>query len=185
VSDVEAIVPLAHGFEEIEAVAIIDVLRRAGIAVAVAGVGGLEITGSHGISITCDRRIEACDPSGAAAVVLPGGMPGTRNLGESTQVVGLVGAVAAAGGLVAAVCAAPTILNALGLLEGRRATSHPAHADEMDRCRYVEEAVVTDGNVVTSRGAGTSIAFAATVVSRLRDPGVARDVLARMVAPID
>ena len=183
--DIEAIVPLADGFEEIEAVAVIDVLRRAGVAVFVAGVGGSRITGSHGICIACDGEIEAVDPSGVAAVVLPGGMPGARNLGESTHVLGAVRAVAAAGGLVAAVCAAPTILNGLGLLDGRRATSHPAHAAEMDRCRYVEDAVVEDGNVITSRGAGTSIAFAGAVVSRLRDPGTAGDVLARMVFPID
>jgi 4-methyl-5(b-hydroxyethyl)-thiazole monophosphate biosynthesis len=177
------IVPLAEGFEEIEAVAVIDILRRADIPVTVAGVGATEITGSHGIRIACDRRIEDCDAATVAAVVLPGGMPGSRNLGESAHLAALIGSAAGAGRLVAAICAAPTVLNRLGLLEGHRATSHPNHAGEMDRCQYVESPVVTDRNVITSRGAGTAVAFAAEVVAHLVDRDTAAAILVAIQVP--
>jgi len=174
-----ALVPLAEGFEEIEAVTIIDVLRRAGIDVTVAAVGDMRPTGSHGISIECDAPLAACDREEMDAVVLPGG-PGTRRLLESLEVRAVVMRAAARGALVAAVCAAPTVLEACGLLKGKRATSHPDHAPEMKSCIYVEEAVVEDGNIITSRGAGTSIEFAAAVVKRLAGENAARDILARI-----
>jgi 4-methyl-5(b-hydroxyethyl)-thiazole monophosphate biosynthesis len=175
-----AIVPLAAGFEEIEAVTVIDILRRVGVEVVVAGIGGDAITGSHGITVSCDARVEAVDPAGADAIVLPGGMPGARNLGESGAVRALVTEMAAAGKLVAAVCAAPTVLAACGVTDGRRATSHPAHAAEMGACRYDEAAVVEDGNVITSRGAGTTIEFAAAIAARLAGAEAAREVLERI-----
>ncbi len=174
-----ALVPLAEGFEEIEAVTIIDVLRRAGIDVTVAAVGDMRPTGSHGISIECDAPLEACDREEMEAIVLPGG-PGTMRLRESARVRDVVMRFAARGAVVAAVCAAPVVLEACGLLEGRRATSHPDLAAEMKSCRYVEESVVEDGNIITSRGAGTSIEFAAAVVKRLAGENAARDILARI-----
>jgi 4-methyl-5(b-hydroxyethyl)-thiazole monophosphate biosynthesis len=176
----QVIVPVADGFEEIEAVVVIDILRRAGLEVVVAGVTGTAVTGSHAITIQCDALIEECDLDAAHAIVLPGGMPGTRRLRESDAVRRALVRVSGAGKLVAAVCAAPTVLEAAGLLDGKRATSHPAHAREMKRCRYEETAVVEDGNVITSRGAGTSIEFAAAVVRRLCGDDVARDVLERI-----
>lgn len=174
-----AMVPLAEGFEEIEAVTIIDILRRGGIEVTVAGVGGMRPTGSHGISIECDAPIEACALEPMDAIVLPGG-PGTRVLRESGAVRDAVTRHAERGALVAAICAAPTVLEAVGLLRGKRATSHPDQASEMKSCRYEETDVVEDGNIITSRGAGTSIAFAAAVVKRLAGEDVARDILARI-----
>ena len=174
-----ALVPLAEGFEEIEAVTIIDVLRRAGIDVTVAAVGDMRPTGSHGISIECDAPLGACDHENMDAIVLPGG-PGTRRLRESPELRDTVMRFAARGALIAAVCAAPTVLEACGLLQGKRATSHPDHASEMKSCRYVEEDVVEDGNIITSRGAGTSIEFAAAVVKRLAGEDAARDILARI-----
>jgi 4-methyl-5(b-hydroxyethyl)-thiazole monophosphate biosynthesis len=174
-----AMVPLAEGFEEIEAVTIIDILRRGHIDVTVAGVGGMRPAGSHQISIECDAPIEACLGEQYDAVVLPGG-PGTRVLRESAAVRDVITLHARRGALVAAVCAAPTVLEAAGLLEGNRATSHPDHARELKSCRYVEDDVVEDGNIITSRGAGTSIAFAAAVVKRLAGEDAARDILARI-----
>jgi 4-methyl-5(b-hydroxyethyl)-thiazole monophosphate biosynthesis len=174
------VVPLAQGFEEIEAIAVIDVLRRAGVRVTVVAVeaaDGLSVTGSHDVSVTCDARVEDCDPATVDAIVLPGGMPGTTGLGRSDAVGGLVRALDAQERLVAAICAAPTVLNAAGVLEDRRATSHPGHEAEMDRCHYVEDAVVVDGHVITSRGAGTAIAFAAAVVEELAGPEAAAGVL--------
>lgn len=174
------VVPVADGFEEIEAVVVIDILRRAGLEVVVAGVGGTMVTGAHAIMLRCDARIEDCDFAAVHAIVLPGGMPGTLRLGESPELRRALSAVFGAGKLVAAVCAAPTVLESCGILEGRRATSHPAHAGEMRRCRYEESAVVEDGNVITSRGAGTSIEFAAAVVRYLVGDAAARDVLERI-----
>jgi 4-methyl-5(b-hydroxyethyl)-thiazole monophosphate biosynthesis len=178
-----AIVPLAPGFEEIEAVAIIDILRRAGVRVTVAGLGGGAVTGSHGIRIECDARVEECDAGTADAVCLPGGMPGAAHLRESADVGRLLAEASEAGRLLAAVCAGPTVLNAAGLLEGRRATSHPAHQNEMDRCIYAEDPVVEDGNVITSRGAGTAIEFAAAVVRRLVSGEAADEILRRIEFP--
>jgi len=174
-----AMVPLADGFEEIEAVTIIDMLRRGGIDVTVAGVGSMRPTGSHGISIECDAPVEACALEAMDAIVLPGG-PGTRVLRESASVRAAVLAFASRGALVAAVCAAPTVLESCGLLKGKRATSHPDHAHEMKSCRYEESDVVEDGNIITSRGAGTSIEFAAAVVRKLAGEDAARDILARI-----
>jgi protein deglycase len=174
-----AVVPLAEGFEEIEAITIIDILRRARLDVTVAGVGGMQVTGSHAIHVQCDALIEDVDFDGVDAIVLPGG-PGTRVLREHAAVREGVLRVASHHRLVAAVCAAPTVLEACGLLKGKRATSHPDHAHELRSGRYEESAVVEDGNIITSRGAGTSIAFAAAVVSRLAGEDVARDILARI-----
>jgi 4-methyl-5(b-hydroxyethyl)-thiazole monophosphate biosynthesis len=174
-----ALVPLAEGFEEIEAVTIIDILRRAHIDVTMAGVGGMRPTGSHGISVECDAPLDALRQERFDAVVLPGG-PGTRLLLESLEVRETVMKLAAQGSLVAAVCAAPTVLEACGLLNGKRATSHPDQAPEMKSCIYVEESVVEDGNIITSRGAGTAIAFAAAVVKKLAGEDAARDILARI-----
>jgi 4-methyl-5(b-hydroxyethyl)-thiazole monophosphate biosynthesis len=174
-----ALVPLAEGFEEIEAVTIIDILRRAHIDVTMAGVGGMRPTGSHGISVECDAPLDALRRERFDAVVLPGG-PGTRRLLESLEVRETVMKLAAQGSLVAAVCAAPTVLEACGLLNGKRATSHPDQAPLMKSCIYVEESVVEDGNIITSRGAGTAIAFAAAVVKKLAGEDAARDILARI-----
>ena len=174
-----AVVPLADGFEEMEAITIIDILRRADIHVTIAGVSGVRATGSHGIQVECDAPIEACDFETVDAIVLPGG-PGTALLRQSARVRESVMRVAARGKLVAAVCAAPTVLEACGLLRGKRATSHPDHAEEMRSCIYEESAVVEDGQFITSRGAGTSIEFAAAVVKRLAGEDVARNILARI-----
>ncbi|HXV13228.1 MAG TPA: DJ-1 family glyoxalase III [Candidatus Krumholzibacteria bacterium] len=172
------IVPIANGFEEIEAVVIVDILRRAGLDVVVAGVEGADAIGSHDIALRCDVMLDECDR--ADAIVLPGGMPGSKRLRESDAVRSWVTRLNAEGKLVAAICAAPTVLESCGVLEGRRATSHPSHADEMKRCVYQTADVVTDGNVVTSRGAGTAIAFAAEVVRHLVDDATANEILARI-----
>ena len=175
-----AVVPLADGFEEIEAITVIDILRRAGIKVTVAGVDAASATGSHGIRVECDTVFAADTCDGADALVLPGGMPGSRRLRESAPVRDAVIRMATQGRLIGAICAAPTVLEACGILRGRRATSHPDHAHEMRDCRYEETAVVEDGNVITSRGAGTSIDFAAALVRRLAGEDTARDILARI-----
>jgi 4-methyl-5(b-hydroxyethyl)-thiazole monophosphate biosynthesis len=159
-----ALVLLAEGFEEIEAVTIIDVLRRADVAVTTASLGKSPVTGSHGIALVADRALDAVAVSDFDAVVLPGG-PGAKHLKEDARVQALLKQAASAGKVVAAVCAAPIALEAAGLLAGRRATSYPGH--ELPSARYSEERVVVDGNVVTSRGPGTALEFSLALAEKL------------------
>jgi 4-methyl-5(b-hydroxyethyl)-thiazole monophosphate biosynthesis len=174
-------VPLAPGFEEIEAVTIIDVLRRGGITVTVAGTVQGPITGSHGITITPDTTIDQVNPDALDMIALPGGMPGTLNLRDSPSVRMLVERVAARGRYTAAICAAPMVLAAAGLLTGKRVTSHPSVREQITGSAYCEEAVVEDGTVVTSRGPGTAIAFALRLVSLLAGDETAARLRAAMV----
>lgn len=163
-----ALVPVAEGFEEIEAAATIDILRRGGIEVVVAGVGGGVIRGSRGIRILADMKIDEMGAEPFDLVALPGGMPGTRNLAESPAVLAAVKSHAEAGRLVAAICAAPTVLQTCGLLDGKRVTSHDSVQDRFPRSTYVTDRVVVDGNIVTSRGAGTAVEFALKLVEILQ-----------------
>ncbi|NIM18875.1 MAG: DJ-1 family protein [Candidatus Latescibacteria bacterium] len=176
------IVPLAEGFEEIEAVAVIDILRRADVEVVIAGVGGKEITGSHGIRIVCDTPIEECDPRRSEGIVLPGGLPGTTNLKKSDALEELLRDASNRSKMIAAICAAPTVLDSLGILKGKKATCHPNHSSELVECIYVEAPVVIDGNIITSRGAGTAVAFAAELVRILAGDEKAEGILEGIVA---
>ncbi|OHD55249.1 MAG: thiamine biosynthesis protein ThiJ [Spirochaetes bacterium GWF1_51_8] len=163
----KVIVPLAEGFEEIEAVTIIDILRRAKIEVAVAGLKFGATAGSHGIAVTPDVRIEDVNSAEYDMIVLPGGQPGTKNLKGSHSVLSLVKEFYAKGKLVGAICAAPTVLHEAGILKDKKATSFPGYEPEMPDANYVSETVVWDGNIVTSRGPGTAAAFALSIVAKL------------------
>lgn len=160
-----ALVLLAEGFEEIEATAIVDVLRRSGVTVTTAALGTSPVRGSHGISLVADRSLEGVDAATFDAVVLPGGMPGAKHLKEDPRVLALVAKAAHAGKVVAAVCAGPIALAAAGVLAGRRATAFPGY--ELEGARFSEERVVVDDNVITSRGPGTAIEFSLALVERL------------------
>lgn len=167
----KVLVLLAEGFEEIEAVTVIDVLRRAEIDVVSASLNGSEVKGSHGISIVADSTLDEVEEQMFDAVVLPGGMPGARHLRESHAVLNLIREAAHKGKYVAAICAAPTALDVAGVLKGRRATSYPGH--EIPSAEYVEEPVVVDGHIVTSRGPGTAFEFALKLVEKLAGPELA------------
>jgi 4-methyl-5(b-hydroxyethyl)-thiazole monophosphate biosynthesis len=160
-----ALVLLAEGFEEIEAVTIIDVLRRGGVSVTTLAVKASPVRGSHAILIEADGVLDSAANEDFDAVVLPGGMPGAKNLRDDPRVRKLLVQAAERGKLLAAICAAPIALEAAGLLAGKRATSYPGH--ELPSARYVEEAVVVDGKLVTSRGVGTALEFALTLVEQL------------------
>lgn len=175
-------VPLAPGFEEIEAVTVIDVLRRAGVTVVVAGIAPGPITGSHGITVTPDTTLDRVDAETLDMIALPGGMPGTLKLRESAALRDLLAGLSARGRYTAAICAAPMVLAATGLLEGKRATSHPSVRDQLVVASYLEEPVVEDGTVVTSRGAGTAMAFALRLVGLLVDDETAARLRTAMVA---
>ncbi|MBI3767462.1 MAG: DJ-1/PfpI family protein [Deltaproteobacteria bacterium] len=176
-------VPLAPGFEEIEAVTIIDVLRRGGVRVVVAGTEPGPIRGSHAIALTPETTVDAVDAESLDMIALPGGMPGTLHLRENPGVRALVARLAARGCYTTAICAAPIVLAAEGLLVGRHATSHPSVREQITAAVYEEAAVVEDGTVVTSRGAGTAMAFALRLVRLLVDDATAERLRVAMVAP--
>jgi 4-methyl-5(b-hydroxyethyl)-thiazole monophosphate biosynthesis len=171
-----ALVLLADGFEEIEAVTIVDVLRRAEVAVTTAALGKSPVTGAHGIALVADRALDGLSVADFDAVVLPGGMPGSRHLKEDARVLSLLRQAMSTQKTVAAVCAAPIALEAAGVLAGRRATSYPGH--ELPSASYSEERVVIDGNLVTSRGPGTALEFALALVEKLAGADV-KERLAR------
>lgn len=159
------LVPLAEGFEEIEAVTIIDVLRRAGLEVTVAGLKPGHVRGSHGIVLTPDVELGALDLGRFTMVVLPGGMPGTRNLMADERVLGLVRRLHREGKRTAAICAAPLVLHAAGVLRGVAVTSHPSVRKELAGALVQDgPRVVHAGAVITSQGAGTAMEFALDLV---------------------
>jgi len=172
-----ALVILADDFEEIEAITVIDVLRRAGVDVTVAGLLSRYAAGAHGIRVNTDAAL-AETTNEFDAVVLPGGMPGAKTLGDSAAVAAVVCRHFEAGKLVAAICAAPGMaLAKFGVLDGRKATCYPGFEREFPATtEALTDAVVTDGNVVTSRGPGTAMAFALELVSQLCGANVAADL---------
>lgn len=179
------LVPLAEGFEEIEAVTIVDVLRRAGLPVRVAGLVPGPCRGAHGIAVETDCTLDDVDAEEVRVVVLPGGMPGTTNLAEDQRVLRLVRELYGSGRPVAAICAAPLVLQAAGVLGRHRATSHPSVRGSLGEAEVVAEPrVVRDGTLVTSQGPGTAIEFALALVSDLVGPEKARELQGAMLAVV-
>ena len=176
------LVPLAEGFEEIEAVTVIDLLRRAGIDVHTASLDGPRVTGSHGIALMADIALDAAAADDYDMIVLPGGMPGASHLKNDPRVISLLRRFAAEGRYTAAICAAPSVLAHAGLLEERAATSFPGflNADSAPGIRLRDEAVVVDGKVVTSRGAGTAMEFGLALIELLAGPDVRLQVAERL-----
>lgn len=178
-----ALILLAEGFEEIEAITVIDVLRRAEVDVTVAGVTSKDVMGAHGIGVRADGLLVdlVAAPLGNAVVeatrertpafdivILPGGMPGSKHLRDDAKVRQLVIEQNEQQRLVAAICAAPIVLEAAGILNGRMATCFPGF--ELPSARLSQARVVVDGNVITSRGPGTALEFALTIVALLTEP---------------
>jgi 4-methyl-5(b-hydroxyethyl)-thiazole monophosphate biosynthesis len=179
------LVPLAQGFEEIEAVTVVDLLRRAGIEVHTASLDGPQVTGSHGITVAADIALDAAREGDYDMIVLPGGMPGAQHLGADPRVIALLRRMAADGRYVAAICAAPSVLAHAGLLAERAATSFPGflNADSAPGIRLRDDAVVVDGRVVTSRGAGTAMEFGLALVELLEGAVVRGQVQLRLQLP--
>ena len=161
----QAAVLLANGFEEIEAVTIIDVLRRGGITVKSAALEGDSAIGSHDIRVAADCSIDDLDVAELDAVVLPGGLPGAERLRDDARVKQLLQAAAEARKLVCAICAAPIALDAAGVIEGRRATSYPGVS--LQDAEYSTDRVVEEDHIITSRGPGTALEFSLALVRRL------------------
>lgn len=178
-----AVLVLAEGFEEIEAVTPIDVLRRAGVEVVTAGLTGTKVTGAHGLSIEADTTLERA-PADADVVILPGGLPGSENLAGSAAVQALVKTMAEKGKHVAAICAAPgLVLSRTGVLDGKRATCYPGFEKHFGpKTTKSEDRVVVDGKLVTSRGPGTALEFSLALVEQLVGKGKADELKKGMLA---
>lgn len=180
------VVPLAEGFEEIEAVTVIDVLRRADLPLATAAVGcpdaQLLVRGAHGLVVQADMRLEDVDVEQLELLVLPGGQPGTTHLLGEPRIAQLARRMVQRGKPVGAICAAPLVLQAAGLLEGRSATCYPSVKDRMGGTRLVEAPVVVDGLLTTSQGVGTALDFALALVEQLRGAEAADRLAHAMVA---
>jgi len=160
---------LADGFEEIEGLTVVDVLRRGDVDITTVSVTGKpEINGSHGIKVMADILFENADFSEGDMAVLPGGLRGTAALIEHSGVAGVIKEYYEAGKYVAAICAAPTVLGKYGILTGKRATCYPGKEEQLFAGEYVsDEKVVRDGKVITSRGMGTSLDFALALLKEL------------------
>lgn len=153
---------LADGFEETEAITPTDLLKRAGkevITVAVSGRADKIITGSHGITFVCDIHIDECITDGLEAVILPGGKVGTDNLAADSRVAELVRYCSGNGLIIGAICAAPSVLGGLGVLNGRKAVCYPGFESKLTGATVMDVPAVTDGNIITARGAGASLEF--------------------------
>ncbi|MDT8716696.1 DJ-1/PfpI family protein [Clostridium sp. 19966] len=157
---------LVDGFEEIEALTIVDVLRRANVQCDICCVKDYEVTGSHGIAVKADINIDEIDEREYNGVILPGG-PGTENLKNNIRIVNLVKDFYMSGRLTAALCAAPQVLAEAGIVDGKNITSYPAVKERLKNCIYQEEVVVQDGNIITSRGPATSLPFAYAILDYL------------------
>jgi len=163
----KVLVPLAQGCEEIEAVTVIDILRRAKVTVVSAGLDSQPVRASRGVLLVPDTTLDAVLNDSFDMIVLPGGQPGTDNLNADKRIIALLQKMAQQGKHVAAICAAPSVLASAGLLDGKKATSFPKSLDGFARIDLQTSAVVEDGNLVTSRGPGTAMDFALTLVERL------------------
>lgn len=163
----KVLVLLAQGCEEIEAVTVIDVLRRAGIEAVSAGLNDLPVRASRGVMLLPDTTLDAVLGQDFDMIVLPGGQPGTDNLKADKRIITLLQKMAQQGKYIAAICAAPSVLATAGLLDGRKATSYPTCLDDFPKVNLQTAAIVEDGKLITSRGPGTAMDFALTLVERL------------------
>ena len=171
-----AAIILAEGFEEIEALTPVDLLRRAGISVQIVGLESSQITGARGVLVTADILFHELD-SELDVVILPGGMPGSRNLAKHKGLQDLLLKRNKEKKLLAAICAAPALVfGSLGILHGKKYTCYPGMESKVEGGQYSTEAVVKDGNILTSRGVGTAILFSLEIIRLLLGDEKSRDV---------
>lgn len=177
-----ALILLADGFEETEAVVPADVLRRAGKKVITAGISGKIVTGAHGIPVIADCAWEEIKNEKIDCLILPGGMPGTKNLDLSPVTNEAIASTLKNDGRLAAICAAPSVYGKRNLLSGKKATCYPSFGRFLIGAGYVNAPVVTDGNVTTSQGPGTAFDFAFALAALLVSPEAAEKVKSDMLA---
>ena len=175
----KVMVPLANGFEEIEALAIVDILRRAGIQTETVGIVGSVIESSHGVRVMVDKRINEIVPEEYDAIILPGGSPGYKNLARSNRLMEIIKDFNNKNKIIGAICGSPSILAKQGLLDNKKATIYPGNEKLLAYPR--DKAVVTDGNIITSQGPGTAIEFALKIVEKLLDQHTAQRLRRELV----
>jgi len=168
---------LANGFEEIEALYTLDVLRRAGVDIQTVGVSSKTATGSHNIPVICDITADQLPFNGEFdMIILPGGMPGSANLDSDPSVDKYISMANDNGKLICAICAAPYILGKRGLLKGKRATCFPGFEKYLEGAEIVDAGVVKDGNIITGRAMGSAHTFALTILEALKGRSCASDM---------
>lgn len=173
---------IADGCEECEALIQVDMLRRAGIDIDMVSISdSKQVTSARRITFTCDRLMKDFDADAYDGVILPGGMPGTTHLKEDPKVIALVKKYNSEKKLVAAICAAPTVLGAAGILKGKNATCYPGCEDGLTGAVLKTDQVVRDGNIITSRGLGTALPFAGAIIEYLLDAPTAKKILSSVV----
>jgi 4-methyl-5(b-hydroxyethyl)-thiazole monophosphate biosynthesis len=173
---------MADGCEEIEGLTVVDIARRAGLGIEMISIADTkQVTGSHKVTFQADTTKTEADFAGYDGIVLPGGMPGTVHLGEDETVGRVIREFASSGKLVAAICAAPSVLGQAGLLDGKKATCHPGFEEKLTGADCSLDAVVRDGNIITSRGMGTAIPFALEIVRYFLDDAAVDKVKTALV----
>ena len=172
---------LANGFEESEAIVPTDILRRGGVELTVVSITGKkEAISANNIIVVADKLFDDCDFGAADMLILPGGMPGAKNLDEHGQLKDLLLRFSAQGGLIAAICAAPMVLGGLGLLKGCKATCYPGFESKLEGATYTTQPTETDGKIITGRGPGYAYDFGFALLTALMGDTVAKNVKAGM-----
>ena len=169
------------GYEEIEALSVVDVLRRGKVEVLMVGVNGKTVVSGRGISINMDAVIEEVDHSLIDMMVLPGGIPGVNHLEASTLLIEQLKKFKKQNKWIAAICAAPSVLGKAGLLEGEKGTCYPGYEETLIGCKYINQGVVQSGKMITGKGAGYSLAFALELLKVLKGEEIARQVQEAML----
>jgi 4-methyl-5(b-hydroxyethyl)-thiazole monophosphate biosynthesis len=177
----KVVLVLADGFEEVEAMSIIDVLRRAELDTVIAGLHDGPIISTRKVKVLPDMVIDMVKVDDFDMIVLPGGQPGADNMHADERVIQLIKKFAQQNKLIGAICAAPIVLAKAGVLQGKHVTSFPSYRDRFESSLYEEKTVVEDGNILTSRGPGTALAFALAIVERLVGKEKAQKIKAAML----
>ena len=177
----KTLVPIANGSEEMEAVIIVDTLRRAGWEVAVVGLSAGTIKASRGVKLVADADWEQVDPSDFELLILPGGMGGTMAFCEHTGVLQALKDFDAAGKWIGAICAAPMALARAGVLDGKKYTCYPGCEEQIQNGTRLDEIVVVDGHLITSQGPGTAFEFALKLIAELECPNKSAEVRAGLL----
>ena len=172
----------ANGYEEIEALTVVDLTRRAGIETWMVSITDEKtVTGSHGIAVSMDMTLAEVDFEGVDMIVLPGGMPGTLNLEACASLMEQVKAFDATGKYISAICAAPTVFGHLGLLKGKKACCYPGMEDGLEGAEVTYESTATADHILTSRGMGTAIDFGLEIIARFKGQEAADDMAKKIV----
>ena len=172
----------ATGYEEVEALSVVDVLRRGDIEVVMVGVDGKTVVSSHQVSINMDVQIDEVNHEEIDMMVLPGGVPGVYNLAKNETLVKQLKAFKEQGKWLAAICAAPSVLGNLGLLQGEKATCYPGFEDKLLGCEHLEDRVVVSNHIVTGKGAGAALEFGYKILEVLKDKEISDKIRKAMIA---